>query len=77
MKLYYIIFNKNIIKENLIENEILSLNGKRIAPLKSKGLNPAFDVTPAELISALVTEQGVYEINKGVTPESKMAGLTK
>ena len=59
------------------ENEILSLNGQRISPLKSKGLNPAFDVTPAELISALVTEQGVYEINKGVTPESKMAGIIK
>jgi len=68
---------KDIHIEYRDENEILSLNGKRIAPLKSKGLNPAFDVTPAELISALVTEQGVYEINKGVTPESKMAGLTK
>ena len=68
---------KDIQIEYRDENEILSLNGKRIAPLKSKGLNPAFDVTPAELISALVTEQGVYEINKGVTPESKMAGLTK
>lgn len=55
------------------QNEILSLNGHRITPLKSKALNPAFDVTPAELISALVTEQMVYEINKGVTPGSRMA----
>jgi hypothetical protein len=55
------------------ENEILSLNGQRISPLKSKGLNPAFDVTPAELISALVTEKGVYEISNGITPGSKLA----
>ena len=44
-----------------------------ISPLKSKGLNPAFDVTPAELISALVTEKGVYEISNGITPGSKLA----
>ena len=68
---------KDIHIEYRDENEILSLNGQRISPLKSKGLNPAFDVTPAELISALVTEKGVYEINKGVTPESKMAGINK
>jgi methylthioribose-1-phosphate isomerase len=55
------------------ENEILSLNGQRISPAKSKGLNPAFDVTPAELISALVTEKGVYEISNGITPGSKLA----
>ena len=55
------------------ENEILSLNGQRISPAKSKGLNPAFDVTPAELISALVTEKGVYEISNGVTPGTKLA----
>jgi methylthioribose-1-phosphate isomerase len=55
------------------ENEILSVNGQRISPIKSKGLNPAFDVTPAELISALVTEKGVYEISNGITPGSKLA----
>jgi methylthioribose-1-phosphate isomerase len=68
---------KDIHIEYRDENEILSLNGQRIAPLKSKGLNPAFDVTPAELISALVTEKGVYEINKGITPESEMVGNIK
>jgi methylthioribose-1-phosphate isomerase len=30
-------------------------------------------VTPAELISALVTEKGVYEISNGITPGSKLA----
>jgi methylthioribose-1-phosphate isomerase len=64
---------KDIEIEYRDENEILSLNGQRISPAKSKGLNPAFDVTPAELISALVTEKGVYEISNGVTPGSKLA----
>ena len=31
----------------------------RIAPAGSGALNPAFDVTPAELVTALVTERGV------------------
>jgi len=53
------------------EDEILSLNGQRISPKQSKGLNPASDVTPAELISALVTEKGVYEISNGITPGSR------
>lgn len=64
---------KDIEIEYRDENEILSLNGQRISPAKSKGLNPAFDVTPAELISALVTEKGVYEISNGVTPGTKLA----
>jgi methylthioribose-1-phosphate isomerase len=64
---------KDIEIEYRDENEILSLNGQRISPTKSKGLNPAFDVTPAELISALVTEKGVYEISNGITPGSKLA----
>ena len=64
---------KDIEIEYRDENEILSLNGQRISPAKSKGLNPAFDVTPAELISALVTEKGVYEISNGITPGSKLA----
>ena len=33
---------------------------KRIAPRGVKCLDPAFDVTPAELITAIVTEKGIY-----------------
>jgi methylthioribose-1-phosphate isomerase len=35
--------------------------GKRTAPEGVKVYNPAFDVTPAELITAIVTEKGVIE----------------
>jgi methylthioribose-1-phosphate isomerase len=39
--------------------EVTSLGGRRVAPQGIKVANPAFDVTPAGLISGIVTEQGV------------------
>lgn len=39
--------------------EITEWSGKRIAPLGVKVYNPAFDVTPARLIDAIITEKGI------------------
>lgn len=39
--------------------EVTHIAGVRIAPEGVKVMNPAFDVTPAELISAIVTEGGI------------------
>jgi methylthioribose-1-phosphate isomerase len=39
--------------------EVAEPCGRRIAPLETPVFNPAFDVTPAELISAIITERGV------------------
>lgn len=39
--------------------EVTEFHGTRVAPLGVGVLNPAFDVTPAELVDAIVTEQGV------------------
>ncbi|HZU12224.1 MAG TPA: S-methyl-5-thioribose-1-phosphate isomerase [Chloroflexota bacterium] len=39
--------------------EVTQLRGVRIAPEDSRAANPAFDVTPAHLISGIVTEAGV------------------
>ena len=39
--------------------EITSLGGKRIAPDNVKIYAPAFDVTPAELISGIICEKGI------------------
>ncbi len=36
----------------------------RIAPEQTKAANPAFDVTPARLVTGLITERGVCEANK-------------
>lgn len=41
------------------EDEIRFFNGKKIVPDESKVFNPAFDVTPAENITAIITEKGV------------------
>lgn len=41
--------------------EVTALYGTPTAPAESPGFNPAFDVTPARLISAIVTERGVVE----------------
>jgi methylthioribose-1-phosphate isomerase len=40
-------------------NEVTHLMGARIAPAGVPVYNPAFDVTPARLVSAIVTEKGV------------------
>ncbi|MBC6457991.1 S-methyl-5-thioribose-1-phosphate isomerase [Actinomadura sp. HBU206391] len=45
--------------EERAEDEVLSVGGLRMAPGGSRAYNPAFDVTPARLVSALVTEAGV------------------
>ncbi|MFI5255527.1 MAG: S-methyl-5-thioribose-1-phosphate isomerase, partial [Candidatus Limnocylindrales bacterium] len=39
--------------------EVLWARGARIAPVRASALNPATDVTPAELLTAIVTEAGV------------------
>jgi methylthioribose-1-phosphate isomerase len=41
--------------------EVTSLAGQPVAPAGCQAYNPAFDVTPPELISAVVTEQGVIQ----------------
>jgi methylthioribose-1-phosphate isomerase len=56
------------------DSEILNFNGVRVAPLESRGYNPAFDVTPAKYISAIVTELGVIEVSKGETPANRKQG---
>lgn len=56
------------------ESEVLNFNGQRVAPLESRGYNPAFDVTPAKYISAIVSQLGVIEVSKGETPANRKSG---
>ena len=48
--------------------EVLGLGPARFAPAGTRGFNPAFDVTPARLVSALVTQERVVEIGAGEVP---------
>lgn len=52
--------NKIIIEERGAD-EVITIAGQQIAPHGVAVWNPAFDVTPAELIDILVTEKGVLE----------------
>ena len=45
--------------------EVVSWSGRATAPRSTRGFNPAFDVTPARLISAIVTEAGAVEPGSG------------
>ncbi|MCX7993393.1 MAG: S-methyl-5-thioribose-1-phosphate isomerase [Fimbriimonadales bacterium] len=41
-------------------SELTHIGGLQVAPTGAPALNPAFDVTPATLIAAIITEKGVY-----------------
>jgi len=50
----------SIVIEERDPSEVRQLGGRQTAPSESPVYNPAFDVTPAELIAAIITERGVY-----------------
>ena len=49
----------SIVIEERKAAEVLEIRGVSIAPPGTQVRNPAFDVTPAELISGIITEEGV------------------
>ncbi|MCL1811169.1 MAG: S-methyl-5-thioribose-1-phosphate isomerase [Methanomassiliicoccaceae archaeon] len=51
---------KEIEIEQRSEKEVTEIYGMRIAPAGSPALNPAFDVTPAELVAGFITEKGIF-----------------
>ena len=52
---------KDIPIEERDGDEVRGVLGKMIAPGKVKAYNPAFDVTPAKLITAIITEKGIFK----------------
>lgn len=53
-----------IVIEQRDGDEVLGFADERWAPAGAKAYNPAFDVTPHDLVSAIVTERGVWEPNR-------------
>jgi methylthioribose-1-phosphate isomerase len=49
----------NVIIEERPVEEVIKLGRKRIAPKGIRIFNPAFDMTPPELIAGIITEKGV------------------
>jgi methylthioribose-1-phosphate isomerase len=46
--------------EERAEDEIREFSKNQVVPKTSKVYNPAFDVTPAKLITGLITEEGIF-----------------
>jgi methylthioribose-1-phosphate isomerase len=52
---------KDIEIEERAESEITLIHNQQIGPENAHAWNPVFDITPAEFITALVTEKGIIE----------------
>lgn len=55
----------SIVIEERDPSEVTHVAGHPVAPAGVRAFNPAFDVTPAALVDALVTERGVVSPAKG------------
>ena len=53
--------------------EVTTFRGVRIAPAGTRAFNPAFDVTPASLITAIVTDRRAIRLDRGETPADDTA----
>ena len=50
--------------------EVREINGRLIVPPAAKVRNPAFDVTPARYITAIITEKGIARPPYDIEPEA-------
>jgi S-methyl-5-thioribose-1-phosphate isomerase len=60
----------DIVIEERAAGEVTGFGGVRVAPEGTGAFNPAFDVTPADLITAVVTEDGVYRPGSAILKEA-------
>jgi len=52
---------QSIVVEHRAAGEVTTFGGSQVTPEGADAYNPAFDVTPAGLVSALITERGVLQ----------------
>ncbi|MFJ5831677.1 S-methyl-5-thioribose-1-phosphate isomerase [Streptomyces sp. NPDC093089] len=55
---------RDIVIEERDTDEVTSYGGTRTTPVGTRAYNPAFDVTPASLITAIVSEHGVHHASE-------------
>jgi len=48
-----------VVIEERNQREVLYVAGRRVAPRNVEALNPAFDITPPDLVTGIVTDRGV------------------
>jgi methylthioribose-1-phosphate isomerase len=63
--------------EERAAEEVLSPGGVALAPGGTEVRNPAFDVTPADLITAIITERGVLEAPYETSIGTVLAGVAR
>jgi methylthioribose-1-phosphate isomerase len=49
-------------------DEVVAWDGRSVAPAGARAVNPAFDVTPADLVTAIVTERRIVRPAAGERP---------
>jgi methylthioribose-1-phosphate isomerase len=54
--------------EDRSDDEVVAVLGRAVAPPGARAVNPAFDVTPADLVTAIVTERRVVRPALGERP---------
>jgi methylthioribose-1-phosphate isomerase len=52
---------REIIIEERCKEEVTLMAGTRICPFGTQAINPSFDVTPNELVTAIITERGIAQ----------------
>lgn len=52
---------EDVVIEERNPEEVLRFCGCRIAPKNTKAYNPAFDITPPELVTGIITEKGIIK----------------
>lgn len=58
----------SIVIEDRGTDEVVLVGGRRVSPADTTSINPAFDVTPAHLITAIVTEKRAIRPSQGELP---------
>src|SRR5919107_1659006 len=51
---------EDVIIEDRSVDEVVKVGKRRIAPKGVRGFNPAFDKTPPEIITGIITEKGIF-----------------
>jgi methylthioribose-1-phosphate isomerase len=67
----------DIVIEQRAAEEVLNPGGATLAPDGTAVRNPAFDVTPADLITAIITERGVLEAPYESSSGTVLAGAAR
>jgi methylthioribose-1-phosphate isomerase len=58
---------RGIVIEQRAAVEVTHLVGQPVAPAGAEAYNPAFDVTPVDLVTAIVTEDRIFKGPEGHT----------